>query len=63
MEYINSETVCEMFNKLARVSKKSKTIVLDNAKYQRCDMVKAHAEKLGIELLYLPSYSPNLNLI
>ena len=26
-------------------------------------MVQALAESLGIELLYLPSYSPNLNLI
>ena len=61
--YINSGTVCDMLNKLARVSKKIKTVVLDNAKYQRCDMVRKHAEKLGIELLFLPSYSPNLNLI
>ena len=26
-------------------------------------MVEAFAESLGIELLFLPSYSPNLNLI
>ena len=62
-QYINSATVCEMLNKLARVSKKPKTVVLDNAKYQRCDIVQEHAEKLEIELLFLPSYSPNLNLI
>ena len=61
--YINSGTVCKMLNKLSRVSKKPKTVVLDNARYQRCDMVRTHAEKLGIELLFLPSYSPNLNLI
>ena len=39
------------------------TLVLDNARYQKCALVQAVAASLGIELLYLPSYSPNLNLI
>ena len=39
------------------------TVVLDNAKDQRCAAVQAVAAGLGIELLYLPPYSPNLNLI
>ena len=39
------------------------TLVLDNARYQKCAVVQALAASLGIELLYLPSYSPNLNLI
>jgi transposase len=39
------------------------TIVLDNARYQRCQRVQEHAASLGIELLFLPPYSPNLNLI
>jgi len=39
------------------------TIFLDNAKYQHCDLVCAQARMLGIELEFLPSYSPNLNLI
>lgn len=39
------------------------TLVLDNARYQRCKLVMAKAEELGIELLFLPPYSPNLNLI
>lgn len=38
-------------------------IVLDNASYQRCKFVRRYARVLGIELLFLPSYSPNLNLI
>lgn len=38
-------------------------VVLDNAKYQRNKVVQALAAELGIRLLYLPSYSPNLNLI
>ena len=39
------------------------TLVLDNARYQKCAVVQALAVSLGIELSYLPRYSPNLNLI
>ena len=39
------------------------TIVLDNARYQRCKLVLEKAAELEIELLFLPPYSPNLNLI
>ncbi len=39
------------------------TVVLDNARYQRCRLVQWQAAQLGIELLFLPPYSPNLNLI
>ncbi|HUZ58373.1 MAG TPA: transposase, partial [Hanamia sp.] len=38
-------------------------LIMDNAKYQKCDLVKVAAARLKIELIYLPSYSPNLNLI
>jgi len=36
---------------------------MDNARYQRCHLVQDLAKVLGIELLFLPPYSPNLNLI
>jgi transposase len=39
------------------------TLVLDNAKYQRCYLTQTAAKMLDIELLFLPPYSPNLNLI
>lgn len=39
------------------------SLVMDNARYQRCKAVVDHAEHLNIELLFLPPYSPNLNLI
>jgi transposase len=39
------------------------TLILDNARYQRCKEVASHAASKDIELLYLPAYSPNLNLI
>ena len=44
-------------------NKKKIVIILDNAKYQRAYEVQILARKLGIELLFLPPYSPNLNLI
>ncbi|WP_414635423.1 transposase [Agriterribacter sp.] len=37
--------------------------VLDNARYQHCFVVKTFARSLGIHLLFLPSYSPTLNMI
>jgi transposase len=40
-----------------------KTTALDNARYQRCKAVMEIAAGLHIELLFLPTYSPNLNLI
>jgi transposase len=38
-------------------------LILDNASYQKCDWVKEDAKIWNIELVYLPTYSPNLNLI
>lgn len=62
--YINSQSVCDLLWNLALLhpGKKIK-IILDNAAYQRCHVVRDFALELGIELIFLPSYSPNLNLI
>lgn len=38
-------------------------VVLDNATYNRSYAVQDTANSLGIELIYLPPYCPNLNLI
>ena len=38
-------------------------IILDNAKYQRAYSVQHKAAQLNINLVYLPPYCPNLNLI
>jgi len=62
--YINSYSVCELFWKLRQMHPDLPiTAVLDNARYQKCDLVFGCADALNIHLLYLPSYSPNLNLI
>jgi transposase len=64
LTYINSESVCQLLYKLVDLGLQVPiTLVLDNARYQRCALVQAVADTLGIELLYLPAYSPNLNLI
>ena len=62
--YITASTVCELLRQLAALHLGVPiTLVLDNARYQKCELVKALAASLQIELLYLPAYSPNLNLI
>jgi transposase len=38
-------------------------LVLDNAAYQRCGKIVEYAKEHGIGLIFLPPYSPNLNLI
>lgn len=61
---VNTATMCELLHKLAALGLTGPlTLVLDNARYQRNAVVIACGEQLGITLLFLPSYSPNLNLI
>lgn len=62
--YINAESFCALLYKLAVLQLRVPiTLVLVNARYQKCALVAAVAASLQIELLYLPAYSPNLNLI
>jgi transposase len=61
--YITSTQVIEMLEKLAKSFVKPIKIILDNVRYQRCAVVIEKAAELGIELVFLPTYSPNLNLI
>lgn len=62
--YINAQSVCSLLRQIAQQQLAVPiTLVLDNATYQRCALVQTLAASLHIELLYLPAYSPNLNLI
>lgn len=62
--YINAESVCQLLKELNYQNFGIPIVlILDNAKYQKCEHVYTLADKLNIELLYLPSYSPNLNII
>lgn len=38
-------------------------IICDNAKYYKCSLVTNFLERSKVRLVFLPSYSPNLNLI
>ncbi len=62
--YIRSASVIALIDKLVAGSiGRPIKIILDNAAYQRCNLVKEYARKVGVELIFLPTYSPNLNLI
>ena len=64
--YITAQSVCALRSQLAVCYGPRNlplTVFLDNARYQRCALVQAHARALGIEVEFLPTYSPNLNLI
>lgn len=63
--YINAESVCTLLSKIRDAFSDGLpiTLVLDNARYQHCRRVIDFAATLEIELLFLPPYSPNLNLI
>ncbi len=63
-KYITATEVCEMLEKISKeYNGKITYLVLDNARYQKCKVVQELALKLSIHLVYIPPYSPNLNLI
>ncbi|MDY3554891.1 transposase [Gemmata sp. JC717] len=61
---VNTDTMCQLLRAIAAQERVGPvTLVLDNARYQRNKVVQELAAELSIRLLFLPSYSPNLNLI
>ncbi len=64
VESCDAEMVCRLLRKLRAANPgQVLLLVLDNVRYQRTRRVRALARRLRIRLLYLPAYSPNLNLI
>ena len=63
--YINSDSLVAFLKQIREQynDKKPIAIILDNARYQHNFVVKAVANGLGMHLLFLPPYSPNLNII
>lgn len=62
--YITATEVCDLLRKVSvEYGGKAIHLVLDNARYQKCKAVQELADELGIFLVYIPPYSPNLNLI
>lgn len=61
---VNAETMMALLRAIAALGLPGPiTVVLDNARYQHCQVVMDLAKTLNIHLEFLPSYSPNLNLI
>lgn len=62
--YINALAVCELLEKLAQQFHDLPVVlIMDNARYQKCKLVLEKAASLNIRIVFLPPYSPNLNLI
>ena len=62
--YINAETIIIFIKQLRNhYGNLPLKIILDSARYQHCHLVEEAARSLNITLLFLPSYSPNLNII
>jgi hypothetical protein len=62
--YINAVSVCALLQKLHDLFQNLPIVVImDNVRYQRCALVIETARKLGIQIIFLPPYSPNLNLM
>ena len=62
---INAQSTIDLFSKIeAKHPDADKIyIIIDNAGYYRSILLKEYTEKTRIKLIFLPPYSPNLNLI
>jgi len=62
---LNAESTIDFFKLIERKNPLSDTIyvILDNAGYYKGQKIREYLEHSRIEIIYLPPYSPNLNLI
>ena len=62
---INAQAAIDLFAKIEAKHPDAETIyiIVDNARYYRSCLLKEHVEGTKIKLIFLPPYSPNLNLI
>jgi transposase len=62
---VNGQTLQKLIDKIRARHPEAQRIILilDNARYNHAKIVRAHIEQTHVELMHLPSYSPNLNLI
>lgn len=62
--YINAVSVCALLEKLHQQFRDLPIVlIMDNARYQHCQLVLEKAKSLNIQIIFLPPYSPILNLI
>jgi transposase len=64
-DWVNSDSICDLLRAIKKKNPNNEvvTLIMDNAAYNRSVQVKDLANDLGINLAYLPPYSPNLNPI
>jgi len=65
-ETVNALSMCDLLREIRgknEFSNEKIYLVMDNARYNRARAVSLLAKELKIKLVYLPPYSPNLNLI
>jgi transposase len=61
---LNREAVIDFMKLLRKKNGETRIhIIWDNVPYQHAKEVTKLAKEINIEIIYLPSYSPNLNLI
>ena len=62
---VNGQSMSDLLRAVRRRHPKERNLymVMDNAGYNKSYQVQNLAEKLGIKIMYLPPYSPNLNPI
>jgi len=62
---INADSTIDLFSKIEAKHPEAKAIyvIVDNARYYRSRLLKEYTEGTKIKLMFLPPYSPNLNLI
>lgn len=64
-ETINADSTIDLFDKIEARHLKAKKIyvIVDNARYYHSRLLQEHVGGTKIEMVFLPPYSPNLNLI
>ena len=64
MVYVDAEHVMDFLEKVRnQIGDIPVPIIFDNARCQHCQAVRDKAAELGIDLIFLPPYSPSLNII
>ena len=64
-ENCNADSIVRLLEAIKKQYDQAETIclILDNARYQKGIIAQSKAKELGIDLVFLTPYSPNLNLI
>lgn len=62
---VNADSTIDLFSKIQAKHPEAQKIyiIVDNARYYRSRLLKKHLKGTKIQLIFLPPYSPNLNLI